>query len=124
MSKQFDHSGSSFDDFLQEEGLLQDAEAVAIKRVLAWQIKDAMKSQGISKQSMAKQLNTSRSQIDRLLDPEYVGIALDTVARAAHAVGKQVRVQLVDAEANRTRAKPPKSKVRRSGRRDRAALAG
>ena len=84
----FDHSGSSFDSFLQEEGIRDDVEAVAIKRVLAWQLEQAMKEQQIPKQAMARELHTSRSQLDRLLDPRNVSVSLDTMARAAKALAK------------------------------------
>lgn len=101
------HSGSSFDSFLEEENLLQDVEAVAIKRVIAWQLQEAMKQKRITKQRMAQHLKTSRSQVDRLLDPVYVNIGLDTVSRAAHALGKKIQIELVDA---RPRAKKPQRK--------------
>jgi antitoxin HicB len=97
-----DHSGSSFDSFVEEEGLLEQSEAIAIKRVIAWQLDRAMKQSQISKKHMAQRLGTSRTQVDRLLDPSYVGVSLDNVARAAHAVGKRVRVEIVDA-GNRAR---------------------
>jgi hypothetical protein len=64
------HIGSSFDDFLEEEGLSAEIEAVALKRVIAWQIEQAMKEKNMSKAAMAKAMNTSRSQLDRLPDPE------------------------------------------------------
>ena len=68
--KKMDHSGSTFDSFLEEEGIREEVEAVAIKRVLAWQLEQAMQEQQKTKQAMAKQLHTSRSQLDRLLDPQ------------------------------------------------------
>ena len=68
--KRMDHSGSTFDSFLEEEGIREEVEAVAIKRVLAWQLEQAMQEQQKTKQAMAKQLHTSRSQLDRLLDPQ------------------------------------------------------
>ena len=79
----FDHSGSSFDSFLDEEGIREEIEAVAIKRVLAWQLENAMRKLRKTKQAMARELHTSRSQLDRLLDPRNVAISLDTIARAA-----------------------------------------
>jgi len=63
------HSGSSFDDFLEEEGILEEVEAVAIKRVLAWQLAEEMRKTGTTKKATALRLKTSRSQLDRLLDP-------------------------------------------------------
>src|SRR5271166_6152236 len=85
-----DHSGSTFDSFLEQEGIREEVEAVAIKRVLAWQLSQAMQQQQKTKQAMAKQLHTSRSQLDRLLDPQNVSVTLDTIPRAASALGKRV----------------------------------
>ncbi len=90
------HSGSTFDSFLEEENLLHEAELIAVKRVFAWQLEKAMKAHRISKSGMAKRLRTSRSQVDRLLDPKYVGVSLETVSKAARAVGKRVQFQLLD----------------------------
>jgi antitoxin HicB len=90
------HLGSSFDRFLEEEGLLESTQVVAIKRVMAWQLEQAMKAKRLTKQNLAKQLHTSRSQVDRLLDPRYVGVSLESLAKAADAVGKCVQIQLVD----------------------------
>ena len=87
--------GSDFDDFLEEEELLADAEAVAVKRVLAYQIDQYMKEKRISKTSMAKNLNTSRSSLNRLLDPLNTSITLQTIERAAHAIGKRIKIELV-----------------------------
>jgi predicted XRE-type DNA-binding protein len=87
--------GSSFDAFLKAEGRYEDAQAVAIKRVLAWQIEDAMKKGDFTKAEMARRMNTSRSQLDRLLDPENQAVSLDTLARAAHAVGRNLKLDLV-----------------------------
>ncbi|NQU65749.1 MAG: XRE family transcriptional regulator [SAR324 cluster bacterium] len=87
--------GSDFDDFLEEEGLLADAEAVAVKRVLAYQIDQHMKEKKISKTSMAKNLNTSRSSLNRLLDPLNTSVTLQTIERAAHAIGKRIKIELV-----------------------------
>ena len=87
--------GSTFDDFLKEEGTYEATQAVAVKRVLAWQIAQAMKAQHITKADMARRMDTSRSQLDRLLDPESNSVTLETLARAARAVGRRVKVQLV-----------------------------
>ncbi len=87
--------GSSFDDFLKDEGLLADAEAVAIKRVVAFQVNSLMKERKISKTAMAKQMNTSRSALDRLLDPMNTSITLQTLERAAHVIGKRLKVEFV-----------------------------
>ena len=92
--KKIDHSGSTFDSFLEEEGIREEVEAVAIKRVLAWQLEQAMQEQQKTKQAMAKQLKTSRSQLDRLLDPSNVTVTLDTIARAARALGKRVIIRM------------------------------
>lgn len=92
-----DHSGSSFDSFLEEDGILDEVEAAAIKRVIAWQLAEAMKAGKISKKTMAERMGTSRSQLDRLLDPENSAVHLQTIARAARAVGKRLRMEMIDA---------------------------
>ncbi len=94
MSAKNPHIGSSFGDFLKEEGLYEEVKARAIKRVLAWQIEQAMKDQKISKVAMAKRMNTSRAQLDRLLDPDNDRVQLDTMQRAAAAVGRRLRLEL------------------------------
>ena len=99
--KRTDHSGSTFDSFLEQEGIRGEAEAVAIKRVLAWQLSQAMQEQQKTKQAMAKQLQTSRSQLDRLLDPSNVSVTLDTITRAARALGKRVIIRVADVKAKR-----------------------
>src|SRR5271166_3481482 len=99
--KKMDHSGSTFDSFLEEEGIREETEAVAIKRVLAWQLEQAMQKQQKTKRAMAKQLHTSRSQLDRLLDPRNVSVTLDTIARAARALGKRVIIRIADVKAKR-----------------------
>jgi antitoxin HicB len=99
--KKMDHSGSTFDSFLEEEGIREQVEAVAIKRVLAWQLEQAMQDQQKTKQAMAKQLHTSRSQLDRLLDPSNVSVTLDTITRAARALGKRVIIRVTDVKAKR-----------------------
>jgi antitoxin HicB len=101
MHKAAEHSGSSFDSFLEEEGIRGEVEAVAIKRVLAWQLEQAMLKQQKTKQAMAKQLRTSRSQLDRLLDPQNVSVTLDTITRAARALGKRVTIRVTDVKAKR-----------------------
>ena len=87
------HIGSNFDDFLEEEGLLAETEAVAIKRVVAYQVAKMMEDQHISKTAMAKRMNTSRSALDRLLDPKNTSVTLQTLERAAHAINKRLRVE-------------------------------
>jgi hypothetical protein len=88
------HIGSSFDDFLKEEGNFEDVTTHAVKRVLAWQIEQAMKTQGITKMEMARRMKTSRAQLDRLLDPTNDKVQLDTVQRAAVAVGRRLHLAL------------------------------
>lgn len=90
------HLGSDFDDFLQEEGILEEASAIAAKRVLAFQISEAMKQQDLSKSAMARLMKTSRSSLDRLLDPEVPSVTLLTLEKAAHVLGKTVRIEMVD----------------------------
>lgn len=99
--KRAGHSGSTFDSFLEQEGIREEAEAVAIKRVLAWQLEQAMQEQEKTKRAMAKQLHTSRSQLDRLLDPQNVSVTLDTITRAARALGKRVIIRVADVKAKR-----------------------
>jgi antitoxin HicB len=99
--KRRDHSGSTFDSFLEEEGIREEVEAVAIKRVLAWQLQQAMQEQQKTKQAMAKQLRTSRSQLDRLLNPRNVSVTLDTIARAARVLGKRLIIRVADAKRKR-----------------------
>jgi antitoxin HicB len=99
--KTMDHSGSTFDSFLEQEGIREEVEAVAVKRVLAWQLQQAMRKQQKTKQAMARQLHTSRSQLDRLLDPSNVSVTLDTITRAARALGKRLVIRVTDAKARR-----------------------
>lgn len=87
------HLGSNFDEFLRKEGVLADVEAVAIKRVVAFQVAQMMKKQRLSKTDMARRMKTSRSALDRLLDPENGSVTLQTLERAAQALGKRLRVE-------------------------------
>jgi predicted XRE-type DNA-binding protein len=87
--------GSSFDDFLSEENILEETEAVAIKRVIAYQIENAMKKNRLTKTMLAKKMNTSRSSIERLFNPENKSVTLMTLNKAAAALGKKLEVQLV-----------------------------
>ena len=87
--------GSSFGDFLKDDGVYNEVETVAVKRVIAWQLEEAMKARRMSKLQMARRMKTSRSQIDRLLDPSHSGVTLETLARAAQVLGRQIRVELV-----------------------------
>ena len=92
MSKK--HMGSSVDDFLKEEGIFEEAQAQAVKEVVAWQLTEAMKKKNISKNKMAALLKTSRTQVDRILDPEN-DVTLGSLQRAAAMVGRRVRIELV-----------------------------
>jgi antitoxin HicB len=88
------HIGSTLEDFLREEGRFEEATATAVKRVLAWQIEERMKQDRISKTEMARRMHTSRSQLDRLLDPDKTTVPLNTLLEAAKALGRQLRVEL------------------------------
>jgi len=94
-----EHTGSSFDSFLEEEGIREEVEAVAVKRVISWQLAEAMKKEKKTKRALAKELNTSRSQLDRLLDPQNIAVSLDTITRAARALGKRLIIRIADAKA-------------------------
>jgi antitoxin HicB len=87
--------GSSFDDWLREEGLYEETTAVAIKRVLARQISQQMVDRKLSKSDMARRMNTSRAALDRLLDPENDAVTLNTLTKAATAVGRQLHFELI-----------------------------
>jgi predicted XRE-type DNA-binding protein len=87
--------GSSFDSFLEENGMREEIESLAQKRVFAWQIEQVMKEAGISKVEMAERMQTSRTQVDRLLDPDNDRVQLDTLLRAARAVGRNLKLELV-----------------------------
>ena len=89
------HIGLSFEDFLKEEGVYEETTAVAVKRVLAWQLEQAMAKKRMSKNQMAKAMKTSRSQLDRILDPDNTRVQLDTVMKAARVLGREVRIELV-----------------------------
>ena len=88
-------AGAFFDDFLKEQGTYESTTEQAVKRVLAFQLITAMKEQHISKVEMAKRLDTSRSQLDRLLNPDNDGVTLSVLARAAQAVGRTIKLELV-----------------------------
>ncbi|MDR3754075.1 MAG: helix-turn-helix domain-containing protein [Terracidiphilus sp.] len=87
--------GSSFDSWLREEGIYEEVAATALKRVLARQLAVAMKEKQLSKAEMARRMRTSRAALDRLLDPEHDAVTLSTLRKAALAVGRQVRLELV-----------------------------
>lgn len=88
------HVGSDFDVFLHNEGLLEDSEAVATKRVIAYQIAQEMERTHVSQSELARRMKTSRSSVDRLLDPENPSVTLFTLERAASAIGKRLKIQL------------------------------
>ncbi|MCC7064876.1 MAG: XRE family transcriptional regulator [Planctomycetes bacterium] len=87
--------GSLFEDWLKEEGIHEEVTTASVKRVLAWQLEQAMKDQNLSKSAMAKRMATSRPQLDRLLDPDNASVTLDTLTKAAAAVGRKVRLELI-----------------------------
>jgi DNA-binding Xre family transcriptional regulator len=87
--------GSSFDSWLREEGIYEEVTARALKRALARQLEAAMKEKQLSKAEMARRMRTSRAALDRLLDPEYDAVTLSTLRKAALALGRQVRLELV-----------------------------
>ena len=89
------HIGTSFESFLEEEGFREEVEALAQKRVFTWQIRQAMEEAGLTKAAMAARMRTSRTQVERLLDPDNSKVQLDTLQRAAQAVGRTLRVELV-----------------------------
>jgi hypothetical protein len=89
------HLGSSLDDLLQEDGVLEEFQARAIKEVIAWQLAEAMKAQNLSKRKLAMLMRTSRTQVDRVLDPTDGNVTLETLQRAAAVVGRKVQVVLV-----------------------------
>jgi antitoxin HicB len=93
------HEGSSFDDFLREEGIYEECTATALKRVLAWQIEQEMQNKHISKTDMADLMHTSRSQLDRILDPQNTSVSLETLYRTAAALGQSLKVELCQADS-------------------------
>jgi antitoxin HicB len=95
MSTKHKNIGQSLDDFLEEEGILKEAEEIAVKRVLAYQIRQLMKEQGLTKSAMALQMETSRSSLNRLLDPESKSVTLQTLERAANVLGRRLSLRLV-----------------------------
>ena len=95
MAKNANVSEETFDEFLAEQGLLDRCEDHAIKELIAEQLVAAMEEQGLTKVEMAARMKTSRRQLDRLLDPNVPSVALETLRRAAHAVGRTLRIELV-----------------------------
>lgn len=94
MSNKNKHVGSNFDEFLEEEGILAETEAAAVKRVIAYRVEQMMREQKISKTEMSRRMNTSRAALDRLLDPANQAVTLQTLDRAARALGKRLRIHI------------------------------
>ena len=92
MAKRNKHRGSSFDNFLREQGMYEEVQAAAVKRAVAEAIEDGMQEAGLTKHAMAKRMHTSRSQLNRVLDPDYTAVQLDSVVRAAAAIGQELRI--------------------------------
>lgn len=97
MPRKNKYIGSSFDDFLEESGILEEVNATAMKRVIAWQIQEAMKAQHLTKTAMAAKMGTSRAALNRLLDGTDPSLTLTTLATAAAVLGKRLNVELVPA---------------------------
>jgi antitoxin HicB len=95
MRKRNPHVGSSLDDFLRAEGILEQTRAAALKEVIAWQVEQVMRKKKISKVEMARRMHTSRASLDRLLDPSNASVTLQTLCRAAQAIGRDLRIELV-----------------------------
>ena len=87
--------GSTFDSFLREDGIYEEVASSAIKRVLARQLEAAMKEKNVTRSEMARQMHTSRAALNRLLDPENASVTLNTLFKAATAVGREIRLELV-----------------------------
>jgi antitoxin HicB len=88
------HIGSHLDDLLREDGVLEEVTAVAMKRVIAWQIAEVMKAQGINKSELAERMHTSRAQLNRVLDGADTGLTLETLSRTAQALGCRLKIEL------------------------------
>lgn len=95
MRKPNRHVGSSLDDFLRDEGMLEEARAAAIKEAVAFQVQKAMQAENISKVEMARRMKTSRAALDRFLAPGNASVTLQTLSRAARAIGRDLRIELV-----------------------------
>ena len=95
MKKKNPRIGSSLDRFLEAEGILEETRATALKEELAWQVQKAMKRAKINKVEMARRMNTSGAALDRLLDPGNASVTLQTLCRAARAIGRDLRIELV-----------------------------
>ncbi|QCI79307.1 Fis family transcriptional regulator [Hankyongella ginsenosidimutans] len=89
------HMGSGIDDFLRDEGVLEEFQARSIKEVIAWQLEKAMKDRKLSKRRLAEMMHTSRTQVDRVLDPADGNVTIETLQRAAAVLGRRVQVELI-----------------------------
>ncbi len=95
MTKRNKHIGGLFEDWLKEEGIHESVQTASVKRVLAWQLEQAMMNLNLTKTEMARRMDTSRPQLDRLLDPDNNSVTLDSLTKAAHALGRQLRIDLI-----------------------------
>src|SRR5213593_1116023 len=102
MAKRNPPTGSRFDDFLKEEGIFEEVQARALKRALAEQLEESMEAAKLTKLDMAKKMATSRSQLDRVLDPSNVSVQLDTLIKAARALGKEIEIKIKRAPRKET----------------------
>ncbi len=89
------HIGSNFDDFLEEEGLLEECSEAAVKKVITFQIEQVMEKNHLTKTAMANKMNTSRASLDRLLDPNNYSVKLQTMKKAASVLGRRLNIELV-----------------------------
>jgi antitoxin HicB len=96
MKEEFNHTGDTFDSFLEECGIREEVRAEAIKRVIAWQLEETRRSAGETKDALARKMKTSRTQVDRVLNPTNIAVSLEMLDRAAHALGKRLEIKLVD----------------------------
>ena len=90
------HRGSTLDEFLASEDVLEEFQARAIKEVVAWQLAEAMRERKLSKNQLARQMHTSRTQVDRVLDPDAGNVTIETLQRAAELVGRRVKIELIE----------------------------
>ena len=97
------HRGSSFRDFLREEGMIEEVQAAALKREVASKVYDLMKKKNLSKSALAAEMRTSRAAIHRLLDPENTSVTLATLNRAARSLGQKIKIELVPAWSRQLR---------------------
>ena len=95
MTRRNKHIGSTLDEFLRDEGILEETRAIALKDAVAWQVQKAMEEEKITKVEMARRMHTSRAALDRLLTPGNASVTLQTLARAARAIGRELRIELI-----------------------------